>query len=95
MYRVGKKKGRHWFSHKSGSVCKTVVWNYGGNAVIKSCGCAKECKYQDNVYGKGIRVFTEKKCQKPGQQQGTCTVCGEEKTFVTKEKQEVVNADNT
>ena len=42
-------------------------------AVIKPCTCQSE--FQDNMYGKGMRVHSEKKVGR----EAKCTVCGKTK----------------
>ena len=39
-------------------------------AIIKPCNCQSE--FQDNAYGKGLRVHSEKKEGK----EAKCTICG-------------------
>lgn len=47
--------------------------------MIRNCGCTKEHEFQDEKYGKGVRVITESSSTDPNY--GTCTVCGTTKSF--------------
>jgi len=46
--------------------------------MIMKCDC--ENKFQDETYGKGMRVFTV------GMKKNSCTVCGKAKDATVKEK---------
>lgn len=49
----------------------------GVTMAIKKCKCKHE--YQDNEYGKGLRVHNESKSRVQGRKAWTCTVCGTKK----------------
>lgn len=47
------------------------------NTSVKRCDCRHS--YQDEKYGKGMRVHNNKRKEQGKEQKSSCTVCGKEK----------------